>query len=434
MLQALPVELQRHCISFVEDSSTLRSLRFVNKASAALAAEPLFHTFDLRSAEPHAERYASIARDAKLSSLVRNVVFRSALHFPQIFQDEIPRELEDALSLLPSFQRVGGVQLTFSEFCSDLSNVPGINMWGTTGIETVAFRTKVLVLFFEAVAKSKCVQSLTIQNLQDYTSASLYERQAFQTVRNRLKKLHLCILITHNDVDNIFPSYLLPEMQIDFIKSDLFTHWLGPTQAQLTHLTLYTTCWYWGVYPFCDLRSVFFPRLDSLALGCFTIAHDWQVDWILSHGSTLKSLVLDDCPVAIALCMEPRHYENNWVLSEMNRYEANSSRVVYTKYISIRWAAVLTRFRTSLPKLRHFAMGRNKDLRVMFEQRNELVAQIMWGRYVIFDCLLKFSPWVRNEAWMDKRSLSGALAFEFPGDEEDTLALSELVRVVNGRA
>jgi hypothetical protein len=431
MLQELPVEIQRYCISFVGDKYTLNSLRYVNKASAALAAEVLFHTISVWPTESSAERYTNIAKDVRLNALVRRLVFRSGIYYPFIFREEIPRELKDTLGQLSSFQRAIGVQLTFggTGSVSLASQVP--DQKGNTEIETVAFRAKLLILFFEAVAKSKSIQSLTIKNLQDYTDRSVYEHQAFQMVRNRLKELHLQVAVTYGD--ELPKESLLPLAQHDFVKADLFTHWLGPMQSQLTHFTFYSNFGYWGMYPFCDLRSVFFPNLKSLALGNYTIAHDWQVSWILSHASSLESLLLDDCPMVIAVCMERRHYERNWEISEMTRYDGNPLRTVFTKYIDLRWTTVLDRFRNSLPKLRHFVMGRG-DVHKMFDQRNDLGSEIFGSHYLIFDYLLSFSPWIMGEPGMEKGRFSGALTLEFPGVEEDKPALRELIRVVNERA
>lgn len=49
--------------------------------------------------------------------------------------------------------------------------------------------------------------------------------------------------------------------------------------------------------PGIDFRGLHLPHLRTLALNRMTFTHDWQVDWILSHGATLQALLLDDCPL-----------------------------------------------------------------------------------------------------------------------------------------
>ncbi len=46
-----------------------------------------------------------------------------------------------------------------------------------------------------------------------------------------------------------------------------------------------------------DFRGLHFPKLKKLQLENYTFSHDWQLDWILSHGATLEELMLDDCPI-----------------------------------------------------------------------------------------------------------------------------------------
>lgn len=49
--------------------------------------------------------------------------------------------------------------------------------------------------------------------------------------------------------------------------------------------------------------SIVFPNLRYLALGNHTFTQNWQVDWIISHGSSLVTLILEDCP--IPFCIYP---------------------------------------------------------------------------------------------------------------------------------
>src|SRR5699024_914449 len=76
---------------------------------------------------------------------------------------------------------------------------------------------------------------------------------------------------------------------------------LNPTASKLEHLALYSDKWF-GHKPALDLSEIHFPRLKSLALGQYAFFHDFQLDWILSHGPTLRELYLDSCSILSMIC------------------------------------------------------------------------------------------------------------------------------------
>jgi hypothetical protein len=67
--------------------------------------------------------------------------------------------------------------------------------------------------------------------------------------------------------------------------------WLRPATPALKYLSLYSDS-YVGFYPKLDLSGIHFPHLESLALGGYLFVQDSDLDWILSHGSTLRHLYL----------------------------------------------------------------------------------------------------------------------------------------------
>jgi hypothetical protein len=435
MLQ-LPVELQRHCIHFVQDISTLRSLRLVSKASAAVATEALFQTVKLFPAEDSARRYTNIIKDADLNALVKRVVFHSSFDNQLMFGDDIEWEWHKALKRLLNFQNVNEAQLIFAQECALSNNVKLSFLWGKSFVQPKSFRINTLIAFFKSVAKAKDIDSLTIKNLQFFEIGSVYEVQAFQDVRGRLKKLHLLgAMESRPDHESAgFLEHCNVYYRNDFFASTFFDNWLTPVQSQLTHLTLYMMD-YWGVYPFCDLRSVFFPNLVSLAFGKYTIAHDWQIDWIISHAARLESLILDGCPIVIAACMEKHQYERNWTVSDFCRHDGYRANPVYTNYIDLRWARVFDRFRDGLPKLSHFAIGHGDWLeQTMFEERYALLPRLESHLYAAFDCGNKTSLWIEGRRQNSDNFMDGKMTLEWPGYDEDEQALTQLIRIVYERA
>ncbi|KAF1974614.1 hypothetical protein BU23DRAFT_430003, partial [Bimuria novae-zelandiae CBS 107.79] len=171
------------------------------------------------------------------------------------------------------------------------------------------YRSDYQNLFFEALKDAKGVDFLTLKNVQDEILTETGSEADTEAVRCRLKRFHIMIV---TDECSASPAGKADkeELQLCF-NSLLKKHWLEPLQTQLTHLTVYCDT-YWGVYPFTDIRTVHFPHLVSLALGNWTIAHDWQFDWISSHGETLQELILDDVCIVYAMMMPEKMVEENW--------------------------------------------------------------------------------------------------------------------------
>ena len=441
----LPIELQCYCVQFI-DPESLKSLRFVNRATLPIATEALFRTVVVQFSNESVAKFTHILGSPKLNLLVRRVIFNTDEDpdpYPHLYRDSPPNEekepLESFLNALcdvGKFSNLKEVELKFTRECAAPESTPF--SYSMEVAETVSFRTDVLEAFLEGLNQSEKpalgVDSLTIKNLQDWTIDEIYESDSFQVMRSRLKKLALQIT-TENasqgsvDLDGCHRGFT----------DDLPGHWLRPLQPKLTHLTLYSANCYWGIYPFCDLRGIFFPNLKSLVLGNFTIAHDWQVGWILSHGSTLEELVLDNCPIITVLQMEEEHKLVNFPLL-VPLPQAGLLRPRYLKHVDLRWYHVLPRFQSGLPKLGHFAMGKgNWGEQEMFEERYELVPEILNTRYCMFRCGIEPSPWCEGEKSKAKKMFfvggfgSEATVVEFPDClVEDVDALCNLLEEVGG--
>lgn len=167
--------------------------------------------------------------------------------------------------------------------------------------------------------------------------------------------------------------------------------WLKPTMGSIQKLSLYSNL-YWGFYPKLSLEGVHFPNLQSLALGNFAFFEDQQLDWILSHSSTLQDLYLDDCPILfqtrvmdaesdLAKCPIPK--------SRMKLQEPDQWRGAWLYHYPRRWSDYFASFGTGLPHLRHFAIGHSKawDLEggMPLEKEQELIPALLQDRYMAFD-------------------------------------------------
>lgn len=181
--------------------------------------------------------------------------------------------------------------------------------------------------------------------------------------------------------------------------------WLEPLQSQLTHLTLHCDT-YWGIYPRWQPKNLKFPYLKYLAFGKWTIAHDWQIDFITSHGATLEQLILTRCPIMHAARLSRRQERNLWQERIPGTSRGGPPRANH--FSGLRWHTVLPRLASGLPRLTQFSMGRGPDDDIddedsstrspgpdfygqrvtghtRFEHRYSQITAIDWSRYIILE-------------------------------------------------
>lgn len=242
------------------------------------------------------------------------------------------------------------------------------------------------------------IDSLTIKHLQDDCQT---RRPDFAKLPIKPRQLHFLITSWFDDATT--------EMEIHtpyrhaLFNLQLNSTWLEPLQSQLTHLTLHCDD-YWGIYPQWQPSDLKFPHLKSLAFGKWTIAYDWQIDFIISHGATLEQLILTRCPIMHAACFTRRQERNLW--RERLPGTSRGRPPSMNHFSDLRWHTLLPRLVSGLPKLTHFSMGRGPDDHdddgvctkwpgygfngqcvtghTGFENRYSLKPVMDWSRYIIF--------------------------------------------------
>lgn len=357
-------------------------------------------------------------------------------HTEQSPESEVLEMFAEAIGSLYGFENLKELQLNFAMDCAGSSN------WTDKEVaETPQFRSEILEMVFAALQEVTTLKVLSIKNLQDQMDRRILESETFHSVRSRLSGLHLQITTEREEQHDLH----FESLHRGFT-TDLPELWLKPVLSHLTHLTLYSYTSMWGLFPFVDFRQVgTFPCLESLSLGNFTIAHDWQFDWILSHGSTLKQLLLDDCFIITALKMEEDMasvaFPGLQVLPESIGTNGHGE---YFKNVSLRWHDIFDRFRSELPHLQDFAMH-TSDLDWSddaFDYRYDLSNRLGDNKYHVFDCGT-VPPWQDPGDYSEGYNfyLRGAhpnceyLQVEFPQcHDEDAEALRRLLKVVNQRA
>lgn len=282
--------------------------------------------------------------------------------------------------------------------------------------------------------------------------------KTFQAVLSRLDTLELGVA-TEKDSAAPENSITIAE-QHAFFGRDLAKYWLQPVQDQLVHLTLYCDT-YWGYAPYFNFDALHFPKLKSLALGNFSFFNDKQLQWILSHGSTLETLSLDDCPILHAARVgKSINPDGSLVHSDLEEpFEWDYDSENFWTY-DARWHNHLPRIQAGLPNLKHFGMGHGKwdtwDERgheqSAFEFAPLAEAYLDPRRYCIFNYGIGPSQWVEvrvdrtlddnGEMWEEGRDTYDDGAWEeeegpVPGvpkcRKEDEKALKELLQAVRAR-
>ncbi|KAJ4363517.1 hypothetical protein N0V83_009812 [Neocucurbitaria cava] len=453
-MSQLPVELRRQCLEYL-NVETLKTVRLINKELGSLGTEILFRTAILNNWDDGADNFVNIVQSS-LNSLVRRVVINTS-YDPEYVgagqeEEEFRESFGQAIAILCDFENVDEVVVNFARECAYPDDDPNSTDLSKNVVETKTFRLEVLDFLFTAVRQAEKVKALTIKNLQDYMDKAVFDSEDFAAVRDRLTKLHLQIA-TEGEEGALEDNIEKPACHQGF-GIHLPDIWLKPLASQLTHLSLYGTECLWGVWPIVDLRQVpSFPQLKSLSLGNFTVAYDWQIEWILSHGPTLQELLLDDCPMIVALKLGES--VANTIFPDLPRLMDVSPGTTdvpewYFKNIDLRWHDIFDRFRIKLLQLQHFSIGSGHWANgTAFEERYQLECHVLNGRYFMFDCGVDQSPWVSMEegddghgfrmgsaenSWVNFRVESADLWVDFPQcRDEDERALVMLLDAVNAR-
>jgi hypothetical protein len=453
MLQ-LPVELRRLCLQPLstnvapsygdeedrdENRDALQAMRLVNKELGTLATEILFRKAVLNHTDESAERFLNVLR-SDLSRLVHHVIVNTS-DDPEASSDgqepsEVAESFEEAMAVVHEFRTLEHMELRFANQCALELDADDFG-WEKEVAETTGYRVEILQGLFASLRKAEKVRTLTLKNLQDYHRDDFFVQEDFKAVRERITKLHLQIA---TEDDEAAPEHTISKEGLhQGFTIALPNIWLKPMTQQLTHLTLFAGECLWGVWPYVNFRDVPpFPHLKSLSFGNLTIAHDWQVDWITAHGSSLEELLLDDCYIVTSLHMGEEEVGVNFP-DHPPHPDAQDQWLIH---VPLRWSAVFDRFRADLTRLNRFAIGHGTwNFGRAFDERYELVNKLVVGRYCMFDSGMGPSPWgVAGEGYeREKHEFSIVtpcdVAVSFPecGDE-DGEALKELIDVINARA
>ena len=302
----------------------------------------------------------------------------------------------EAMHKVCAFKNITHAELIFSAQCCAEDE-----FWDGTP-ETCAFRMKILSAFYAGVAQAGKISSVSIQNLQNVTPRALKEvdisrvdepfKRDFKIVMSRIKQLSLSIAV-ESFVDG--PAEVVFTDAIhNFLGSELQQYWLGPIAANLEYLKLYGSKEvYWGFFPVCNLPH--FPKIKTLILGGVSFTSERQVQWILSHASTLQELILDNATIGVAVEIEEFEVDvaSRTVLYERNQPSQWHGYLPVSRHHLLRpegwldatrWHHLFRRFREELPGLRHFVINHSHWDDHAFEHADALSTALKEERYTFF--------------------------------------------------
>ncbi|KAJ5816271.1 hypothetical protein N7447_008504 [Penicillium robsamsonii] len=417
-----PLELLA-IITSLSDTETLKALRLTNHTLSALATKNLFSTLSLYTDDKSCEAFGSIIAHPQLKEHVRKIRFNTVEvdSEPDIEHEavELPFKWKELLFMLPKIPNLESVVLRFDQNCvldSHYLEAP----------QPIDYRETIIKWLGTALVSLKQpLKELGIQNQQNVTPLS----KDFQQVLSKLSSLRL------NVMHELVPAS--PEDEIEKAEAQEFyarilpSVWLKPTMGSLRKLSLYSG-FYWGFYPKFSLEGIHCPNLQSLTLGNFSFFEDQQLDWILSHSSTLQELYLDDCPILFHARILDYEFQldkcplpKSRMKFQINEKWSDDWHYDYPR----RWNDYFASFETGLPHLRHFAIGHNQAWNsdhgwgLPFEKELDLVPVLMHERYMEFDGGIGPSQFTSSRREDDKEAWPHC-------DDEDREALKALYRKI----
>ena len=194
---------------------------------------------------------------------------------------------------------------------------------------------------------------LSITHLQSRNEPDVTTSHEFlQLIRNiRTLELDVCIL-EHNgcwkprEISIATMSFFLQLPQT----------WLAPASPNIKTLHLSADD-HWGWYPKVDFRGIYFPHLRDLTLGLFTFCHDWQLQWISDHATSLKRLILMDCAILDnAVSTGQRFDSEGYPLGVEPRLHGDDTQVQDPQSHKSRWSHYFETIKNTLPRLLSFSL------------------------------------------------------------------------------
>ncbi|KAJ4335895.1 hypothetical protein N0V95_008769 [Ascochyta clinopodiicola] len=312
-------------------------------------------------------------------------------------------DFEDAVAALSRFPNLNSVEIGFTPECTGDRYS---SLWNNV-VEDMEQREEMLTLVFRAIKdiaannQNRTIRKLAITNLQncpipDFTSSAL-----FRDVMAPLEELHISATQECNEYG---PDHDYTRIELRTFPTHLCSDWLKPVSANLRALSVYHRTDNWGPFPgYFDSTScgLSFPKLETLCLGYYTLAHDNDIDWILAIPS-LRKLVLHNCMIVSWIRIEPDNmaewavHTHDWTSLHGAEEDGRDNDFAYAGT----WSVCLDRIAAAVPNLADFRFDEaslldygDDEPRYGLKFRDSCGVRIFPKRYVCFDNGTLPTPW-----------------------------------------
>lgn len=447
-LVSLPAELVGNVIDQVRERRDLANLRLVCKELDKHAATELFKDVLVSPSEEHIGTWNSITENDHIRRIPRHAIIhtQSDIDGEGNLDDyeEIGKDFEHALDALSRFPNLDSVEIGFTSECLG----EDAQYWQEVR-EDAGKREDMLALIFRAIKRRasdkdcRTIRKLTIINLQNYPLPEFTSSDVFRDVMGQLEELHISMVQEYNEHG---PDHDYDVIELQTFPAHLCSEWLKPISGNLRALSLYNKTDNWGPFPGyfpASASGLSFPKLQTLALGYYTLAHDNDLDWVFGIKS-LKKLILSNCMIASFIRISKENMvawkvqRHNWTALSNNEDNWCDD----FKYPG-KWSQFLDRVETNLPNLVDFRFDqassyvyRKSAVRYGVKHRDDARARIFPRRYVCFDNGILPTHWPEAT---DDGKLHSWLDYLFPNLhlrtlEEDRESLDALLGKLRGRA
>jgi hypothetical protein len=390
-LLGLAPELVANVIKQVEDKRDLSNVRLTCKTLKKHGSKELFRDIFVSPSEEHMHSWNSISQD----DVIRKIPRHAIIHTQSSIEDDSPgnedqfsEEFEGALAALSRFPNLDSVEIGFTPQCAGAEK----GMFHDVA-EDVSEREEMFTLIFKAImdraadVKNRTIRRLTIINLQNCHYPEFTSSDLFCDVMRQLEELHISITQEHNSAGS---DHDHTKVELQTFPAYLCSDWLEPISANLRALSIYNRTDNWGPFPgYFDPSGISFPKLEMLALGYYTLAHDNDFDWVLATKS-LRKLILQNCMINSWIRIESENMAawevrtHDWIKMPD---ESGGGRYENFAYGG-KWSQHLDRITESLPNLVDFRFEQQSpygEPPYSVTDRNSCSVGIFPQRYICFD-------------------------------------------------
>ncbi|OAK99957.1 hypothetical protein IQ06DRAFT_294335 [Phaeosphaeriaceae sp. SRC1lsM3a] len=417
-LLRLAPELVENVIKQLNDRRDLSKIRLTCKSLDKLAANELFKDVFVSPDEEHINSWGSISQDDVVRRIPRHAIIHtqpdiedhgmgsSRERYEVDEDDEEHPSFDDAIAGLSKFPNLTSLEIGFTPECIGRDH----DYWQDVA-EDVAQREDVLRRIFQAIKdraaddKNRTIRKLTIVNLQNCPLPDFTTSELFRDVMCQLEELHISLVQEFNEHG---PDHDYTKVELQTWPEYFCSHWLKPISANLKALSIYSQSENWGPFPgYFDPSGIAFSKLEKLALGYYTLAHDNDFDWVLAIKS-LRKLTLHNCMIG------------SWIrIATDNMAEWETRTHDWTKMpeeddswcesfsYGGKWSQHFDRIAKELPNLADFRFGYGSSYRgpaYGLEYRDTCGVDISPRRYVCFDNGILPTHWPEAEEGGDMHS------------------------------